>query len=238
MPGPYDSAYSLAFGSAPNTGPPYPWPNPAPGSNAIGRFQIGVSPVGTIPWFQVWSTIISQYANSPILTQLCQNMAQYVDPTQNFDEFYDTIWNADTAIGYGLDRLGRIVGVTRVLEIPVSGTYLGFEEAGDPTRTPFGQAPFFGGEGISNNYSLSDSAFRTLIFAKALANICDGSIPSINQLLINLFPNAGNSYVTDGLDLTMTYTFTRALTQVELAIVQNSGVLPRTSGVAATIVQL
>ena len=44
--------------------------------------------------------------------------------------------------------------------------------------------------------------------------------------------------MTDGLNMTMTYTFRFPLTPVQLAIVQNSGVLPRTSGVAATVVQL
>jgi hypothetical protein len=161
-------------------------------------------------------------------------MAQYVDPTLNFDEFFDTIWNVDTAVGYGLDIWGRIVGVNRVLAIP-PGNYLGFEEAS--SWQTFGNGPFYGGVLSTNNYTLSDSAYRTLILAKALANICDGSIPSINQLLMNLFPNMGNVYVADGLNLTMTYTFPVALTPVQLAIVETSGVLPRTSGVLANVVQ-
>lgn len=38
--------------------------------------------------------------------------------------------------------------------------------------------------------------------------------------------------------MTMTYTFTFALTPVELAIVLNSGVLPKPTGVAASVVLL
>ena len=75
------------------SGPPYPHPNPAPGSNAIGVFRIGVSPIGDITPFDVWTTMISQYANSETIAALVTNMAQYVDPTANFDEFYDVIWN-------------------------------------------------------------------------------------------------------------------------------------------------
>ena len=166
-------------------------------------------------------------------------MAQYVDQTYNMDEFFDTIWNVDTAIGYGLDVWGRIVGVNRVLQLP-AGTqpYLGFEESTTPLIfTPFGQAPFFSGETLTNNFTLSDSAYRTLIFAKALANICDGSIPAINQLLLNLFPNLGNCYISDGRNLTMAYTFSFVLDPVQTAIAQNSGVLLRTTGVSASIVQ-
>ena len=216
-------------------GAPYPHPNPAPGSNQIGQFQIGISPIGDISPFDVWTTMLSQYANSGIIATLVTNMAQYVDQTQNFDEFYDTIWNVDTAVGYGLDLWGRIVGVTRTLALPSSPPqpYLGFEEAGQPTTlTPFGQAPFFSGQPTTTNFSLTDDAYRPLILAKALANICDGSIPATNQILINLF---GQGYVTDGLNLTMKYTFTAALTAQQLAIA-NSGVIPRPSGVAASVV--
>jgi len=218
------------------SGPPYPHPNPASGSNAIGSFEIGASPIGTIPPFDVWQTIISEFANSPIITQLCTNMGQYVDPTRDLDQFYDTMWNIDTAQGYGLDVWGRILGAPRTVQQSISsGPYLGFNEAGTPAiLTPFGQAPFFQGQQLTGNFTLPDPQYRQVLLTKALANICDGSIPAINQLLLNLFPGLGACYIADG-PLTMTYTFKFPLTPVQLAIVQNSGILPRTSGVAIII---
>jgi hypothetical protein len=219
------------------SGPPYPHPNPIPGSNAIGSFEIGVSPIGTISAFDIWRTVINQYANSPIISRLCTNMGQYLDLTADFDNFFDTVWNVDTAIGYGLDIWGRIVGVNRVLQIPVGGRYLGFEEAGGATVDPFNQSPFFSGQPITSNFALSDDAFRVLIFAKALANISDGSIKAINQLLRNLFAGRGNCYVVDNLDMTMTYMFKFILTPVEAAIVEQTGVLPKPVGVLSNVVQ-
>jgi hypothetical protein len=222
------------------TGPPYPHPNPAPGSNVIGRFQIGISPVGTIPAFDPWLTVISQYGNSPILTGsdttsgIITSFAAAMDQTENFDQFYDTIWNVDTAVGYGLDIWGQIVGVSRIVQLPIVSTFFGFEEA--RSWVGFGQGPFYSGESISNSYSLSDDAYRLLIKAKAAANIWDGSIQGLNQILLDLFPGLGNCYVTDGGNLTMTYTFDFPLTSVQLAIV-SSGVLPRPSGVSVSIVQ-
>ncbi len=216
------------------TGPPYPKVDPT--SNEIGRFQIGVSPIGTIAPFDYWRTIISEYSNSAILTQLISNFFDYIDQTIDVDNFFDDIFNIDTAVGYGLDVWGRILGISRVLAVPAPDTFFGYEEAGEATKVGFNQAPFFSGGATTNNFSLSDTAFRTLLFAKALANISDGSIASINQLLLNLFPNRGNCYVTDGLDMTMTYTFVFQLSAVELTIVTNSGVLPRPAGVAATVV--
>lgn len=220
------------------TGPDFPLP-PTFGQNAIGSFSIGISPIGTISPFSYWVSVISQYANSPILMQLIDDFDQCVDQTANFDNFYDLVWNVATAQGYGLDVWGRIVGVSRVIQLSGTQAYFGFEEAGPTNSNTFGQAPFYSGVPNTTNYMLSDNAFRTLIYAKALSNISDGSIKSINTLLRNLFPNqGGNAYVTDGQNMTLTYTFNWALTPVQLAIVSQTGVLPKPVGVASSIVHL
>ena len=211
----------------------YPRP-PAAGSNAIGSFIIGVSAIGDLPPFDWHNTVMSQYANSPILMQLIDNFDQYIDQTANMDNFYDLIWNVQTAMGYGLDVWGRIVGISRTVAVPDT-TYLGFDQA-SPSVQAFGYGVFYAGTTSTSNYVLGDDAYRTLIFAKALANISDGSIPSVNQLLLNLFPHRGDCYITDGLNMTMTYTFKFALSAVELAIVSTSGVLPTPCGVKATVV--
>ncbi len=203
---------------------------------AIGESRVpagyGIGAAG----FDMFATVISQYANSPVLLQLIDNLRDYIDPTTNIDTFFLNVMNIDTAIGWGLDVWGRIVGVRRVLHIPTGDGYFGFGESAD--ALPFNYGVFYNDDTLTANFSLSDDAFRRLIFAKALANICDGSIPAINQILINLFTPYGNCYVTDGGDMTMTYTFGSALSQVDFAIVSQSGVLPRPVGVAATIVQL
>jgi hypothetical protein len=210
-----------------------------PGSNAIGSFIIGISPIGDIEPFDVWSTIISEYANSPIITALIENFSAYLDQTQNIDNFIDFMRDISSAQGIGLDIWGTIVGVTRTLFIPGTQKYFGFDEATTISADPFDQSPFYSGVPLSSNFELSDPAFRVLILAKALANISDGSIKSINQILLNLFPNrGGNAFVADGLNMTMTYTFDFILTPVELAILGQSGVLPKPVGVASSVVQV
>ena len=198
--------------------------------NSIGQFVIGQSAIGTPAPFDFNKTIISQYANSPILMQLIQNFAQYIDPTANMDAFYDVIWNVDTAQGVGLDIWGRIVGVNRVIPVAPDADF-GFAEA---SGEPFGFGEFYAGETLTNNTALSDSAFRLLIFAKALSNITDCSITSINQLMLNLFPGRGDCHVQDNLNMTVTYVFNFVTTPVEKAIIQGSGALPKPTGVAAT----
>lgn len=207
-------------------------------SSAIGLFEIGISPIGPRPPFDPNATVISQYANSPTLQQLIQSFNGYLDQTANLVAFYDLIWNVATAQGYGLDVWGRIVGLGgRTLQIS-AGRYLGFEEATGVSADPFNQSPLYLGAPVTSNYALSDDDYRTLIYAKALANICDGSIPSINAILMTLFVGRGNAYVADSGGMAMVYTFNFALTPVEVAIISQSGVLPKPVGVDATISEL
>jgi hypothetical protein len=215
----------------------------------IGDFIIGESPIGgdvatslltdalfPTPAFDFNATVISQYANSPTLLQLIENFDTYIDPTVNLQGFFDLIWNVDTAIGYGLDVWGRIVGVVRALQVQTVSNF-GFSGPSGASGDPFNVSPFYNGQSFTSNYNLTDDAFRTLIYAKALANISDGSIPALNQILLNLFPNLGNCFVADNGDMTMSYVFTFHLTPVQFAIVSQSGVLPKPSGVSATVVQ-
>jgi hypothetical protein len=193
----------------------------------------------------VEATVISQFGNSPILLQLINNMNAYIDPSVNINNFYSWIWNVDTAVGVGLDIWGRIVGVGRVLEI-ATVNWFGFTtpDGTEQSGLPFRQAPFYHGTPTTSNFALLDDPYRALILAKALANICNATIPAINQILINLFGPGGeleipgNSYVTDSGNMKMTYTFGSALDPVSLAIVFQSGVLPTPAGVLATVVQL
>lgn len=181
-------------------------------------------------------TVISQYQSAPIIQQLVSYMDQWIDPSVDIDLWFQQVWDIDTAVGFGLDCWGRIVGVTRVVTLSSGGKHLGFQEGGTTDYDPFNQSPFNNGPAATTNYYLSDDAYRLLILAKALANITNGSCPAINQILLNLFPGLGNCYVTDGGNMTMTYTFSFALTPVQLAIVSQSGVLPKPVGVAATVV--
>ena len=211
----------------------------------IGDFQTGLDPIGGTAPFAWIDTVLSQYANSPTIMQLLSNMSAYLDPGVNIDAFYQLVWNVATAQGYGLDVWGRIVGVSRVLEI-ATVDYFGLENSAGSAASglPFNQAPFYQSGAVTSNYALLDGPYLALILAKALFNICNGTIQAINQILVNLFgsagplPVTGNCYCTDGLDMTMTYTFGSTLNPVQTAIVFQSGVLPRPCGVAASVVQL
>jgi hypothetical protein len=185
-------------------------------------------------------TIISQYSNAATLVQLIHNMDGYIDPSADIDAFYSNIWDIDSAFGKGLDIWGKIVGLEtgRILKIPSSELNLGFNEAGTLSATPFGSGAFYSGSPVSQNYYLGDDAFRTLILVKALANITDGSIPSYNKLLQSLFAGRGRCYVNDLGNMQMRYTFEFYLQPFEMAIMTQAGVLPRPTGVFASVAQI
>ena len=88
--------------------------------------------------FDVWNTIASQYANSPILTGIIEGFAGNVDPSALFADFYQRVWNIDTAEGWGLDVWGRIVGVPRAITVTGSGEYFEFKESNGSATIGYG----------------------------------------------------------------------------------------------------
>lgn len=180
----------------------------------------------------VEQTIISQYGNSATITALIYNMNDAIDPAADLDNFYSFVWNVETAVGFGLDIWGRIVNVSRYLQIPETANYFGFNEAG-ASAYPFNEYPFYSGiPPVTNTYALSDDAYRQLILTKALSNISATTSPAINQLLQNFFAGYGRCYVNDMGKMGMRYTFEFLLTPLQLAIITQSGALPRPAGVS------
>lgn len=221
------------------SGPPYPHPSPAPGSNAIGSFAIGVSPIGDIATFDPWVTVLSQYANSPALTGIIIAFNAAMDQTTNLDSFYDLIFNVLTAQGYGLDVWGRIVNIPRTFAVapgPPPPTF-GFNEPGNDW-VGFGQAPFFSGGTLLTNVTLTDAQYRPVVLAKAATNIWDGSIPSYNKIMIALFQGRGPApWVIDNGNMSITLNFPFALTSLDVAII-GSGALPAPAGVVVNVTHL
>lgn len=213
---------------------------------------------------------MKQYAASPVIQQLIADRRDYFEALW-VDEFYNKVWNVDTAQGFGLDIWGRIVVIGRSVRISTFDRTFGYYEAwsgegGTPPSagpviinglafiltpssdsgstddrvTPFDDAPFYDGIQASEIVVLSDDAYRKLILAKALANISDCSMPSLNYALRNLFDGSATRrcYATTNNKMDLSYVFEFTLTPVEKTLAISAGVIPRPAGVKLTIIQV
>lgn len=184
----------------------------------------------------VEQTLISQYSESATIVQIVKDMDAWIDPSADIQAFYDYVFNVETAQGFGLDYWGKIVGIGRNLLINTDGPYLGFKEAN--SKTTFADGVFYNPSSQTQTYSLPDDSYRKLIYVKALSNISSTNAAALNQLLKNLFADRGRAYVNDLGGMEMRYTFEFDLTPVELAIVQNSGAIPRPAGVSVKMINI
>lgn len=178
---------------------------------------------------------MKQYASSPTIHRLVSDRKSYF-PVAWQDQFYNVIWNVDTAQGVGLDIWGRIVGVGRLLQVPADD-YFGFNTT-PQSWSPMGEDSFYAGPASGNAYTLADQAYRVLILAKALANIARVDASSLNRILRQLFPGRGRVWVNDLGRMTMRVTFEFALEPWEFAVLASSGVFPRPAGVGVKIAQI
>lgn len=105
-------------------------------------------------------------------------------------EMFDSLLNIDKSSGKQLDLIGGIVGQDRVLANFISTPYFGFQDA--PLAQSFGTVsnPAIGGEwrSITNpqqgsNRQLTDEEYRTIIKARILRNVSDGTLNSLLSII-------------------------------------------------------
>ena len=196
-------------------------------------------------------TILSQYANSPALLAIIDKANSAIDPATNINAFYNSLWNINTATGYGLDVWGRIVGISRFVQVKSQADTFGFQTGGSPEHSlPFNDGVFTAGSTATDTYQLADGIYRSLILFKAFVNIAATNIPTLNKIAQTLaaimrdfsiasgYTTTGDPskvYVNDLGGMAMQYVFAYTLNDYEQAIVNIPGILPHPSGVSVTI---
>ena len=63
----------------------------------------GEDDAASIPFFDARQTVLSQYANSPVLLSLIDSFSDAIDRQSDIDAFYRAVWDLTTANSYGLD---------------------------------------------------------------------------------------------------------------------------------------
>lgn len=182
-------------------------------------------------------TILSQYTNSPTITEILANINDNIDTKSDIENFYNNYFNPETAVGSGLDIWGVIVGVGRRLKLTTTDNIVGFNYDGwkeDSSWLPLSQAPAFSRYTLGL-WTMDDSSYRQVIFAKAASNISDGTIPSLNNFLKTYFSDRGNCYARDNHDMTVTYVCEFTITDFDRAILLNNNIAPNIAGVIINI---
>ena len=134
--------------------------------------------------FDTWDiaeTVQSQYATSKRMRAVIDAFWQAINPKSDIDLLYKKLVNPRTAEGYGLDVWGRIVAIGRSYLAPPAGV------KNDRLGT-FNVTPFY--KKILGKVRLTDPMYRTYVFLKALINISDSSLASLNRMMKMLFPDA------------------------------------------------
>jgi hypothetical protein len=190
----------------------------------------------------VTDTILSQYASSTKLRGIIGSLNAGLDISDFTDDFLTTIWDVSTADDYGLDVWGKIVGVSRYLNVNETTPTFGFDEAlissSDSGPKPFDEAPMYDGVQLTSTFRLSTEAYRVLIMAKAMSNITDCTIPNINKLLRYLFQGRGDVFVAITGTMSIRYVFGFQLTDVEMAIMLSSDAVTKPAGVSVDLMSV
>lgn len=148
--------------------------------------------------------IQSQYDSSPKLKAFCKIFQDTIDATKDFDNAFKYISDPNQAEGIFLDWWADRVGVSRTLETNGSSVLL------------------------------TDDQLRFLIFYRAAANIADGSLNRIAELLRRLLGVPVQVY--DNLDMTISIRILGVLTLQQEYILRNYGLLMRGAGVGYNII--
>ena len=176
--------------------------------------------------FDIDLTIQSQYGASPHIQGVIHHYYNDVNPQKDIDLIYDKMINIYTAEGYGLDVWGRIVGISReYVAIDEQYDYLGFDNR--PYNMgrieTFNNAPFY--KVVNGKVQLRDDAYRTYILIKAMLNISNVSLNSLNYIFKQLFSDV-NLYVLHVETMTLRLVVMGQFTQAQKGAIQNIDWLP------------
>ncbi len=163
--------------------------------------------------------ILSQYSASPHLLSLIYSMRDHLNTDDNVELLYENLLDIDNATGTSLNAWGNIVGISR--DVPYNGQYL----------------------------YLGDDDFRKLIMLKAMSNIMDATMATLNKLFRYLFPKY-DCYVTQSSEyirrengeyydrnaMNIRFVINGNVTDTEKAIFSYAGTLNKGAGVGVNII--
>lgn len=168
--------------------------------------------------------MISQYANSPKFVSLVNGLTGIFNNSQTLEDWYRIVFNLKTASGYGLDIWGVILNQGRLFYYtdPNSGDTESVYLKGSQTV-----------DGVFYTENQIEEIYRQVLFLKAMANITNATLSSLNQMLQFYYQNRGRAYVYEYGTMEIRYIFEFYVNKLEKAIF-TSEVMPKPTGVLSS----
>lgn len=142
------------------------------------------------------------------------------------------LFDLDTAVGQQLDFLGEWIGLSRYINLPITGSYFSFDISG----LGFDEGSWFSsGDARYTTTALDDPTYRNLLKAKILQNQWDGSIPGAYAIWDQLFEGTGLQVaIVDHCDLTFDMVMEASIalpTTIQIALFTGGYISTRPAGV-------
>ncbi|SIP73175.1 conserved hypothetical protein [Xenorhabdus innexi] len=139
------------------------------------------------------------------------------------------VLDINTSVGYGLDLIGRHVGISRTMKSFIPKDYFGW--LGIDGALGFNNGLFYRyGDSLQKSVNLDDSDYRFFIRAKIIKNFQHPTLEGITHSLQHLLGN--QSFVIDNYDMTMNVVVPAAyLTPFRLHAILRLDILSRPIGV-------
>lgn len=128
--------------------------------------------------------ITSAWRDKPKFTAMVSDQASVAVRVQDLIASMVSIFEVDSAVGDQLDIIGKWVGITRDVDIPIPGVYFSWDGAAD---LGWDYGSWQNPSEPTEVTTLPDDAYRTLIKAKIAANKWDGTTEGAYEVWEQVF---------------------------------------------------
>lgn len=175
------------------------------------------------------SLVTSQHNQRPnfmaVLEALTRPLADCVQVTADLPEHF----NIDTAIGAQLDIIGRWVGLSRLLMVPLDENFFSWNVVGKGWNEANWKGPFTSSVGIS---SMGDDLYRLALKTKIAKNYWQGTNEEMQEILAASLASEGLYLVpVDGMDMSLTVHIQGTPTAQVRELIERGYITPKPMGV-------
>lgn len=152
---------------------------------------------------QYTALITSEHADKPKFSAMVGMVANCFAGVTNTYADIESGFDLDGAIGAQLDSIGLWVGLSRRVNVPITGVYFAFDTENVGFDQGVWKDPYDPEEGIT---VLDDGTFRQMLRVKIGANSWDGTLPSYVAIMNRALQGTGcYLFAVDNQDMSMSF---------------------------------